>query len=73
MACVLSAILFNIVLDWIMREVKNSKRGITRSLTGSLEDVDYATDICLLSNIFRDMLNKINRLTQINANKTKFI
>jgi hypothetical protein len=35
--------------------IANKKRGITWKLTERLEDLDYADDICLLSQSHKDM------------------
>jgi hypothetical protein len=41
---------FVVVMDKVMRAVTaGSVRGITWKLTQTLEDLDYADDICLLS------------------------
>lgn len=77
--CVLSPLLFNLVLDWIMKKVNDDNRGISWNFQGRLEDLDYADDICLLSHNFADMDTKLQRLaTQaglvgltINIKKTK--
>ncbi|XP_075157756.1 uncharacterized protein LOC142231022 [Haematobia irritans] len=47
--CVLSPLLFNILLDVIMSRVTQSHRGITWGLQGNLCDLDYADDICLIA------------------------
>jgi hypothetical protein len=78
--CLLSPLLFLVVMDKVMRAVAaGSVRGITWKLTLTLEDLDYADDICLLSHKFVHMLDKINYLQQesikaglkINIGKTK--
>ncbi|KAL7726621.1 hypothetical protein ACLKA6_010486 [Drosophila palustris] len=77
--CPLSPLLFNMVVDEIMREVCTSRRGITWSLTQHLEDLDYADDICLMSHKLSDIQAKANDLSriasrvglEINAAKTK--
>ena len=48
--CVMSGLLFNIVIDWVLcRTTEGRRRGIHWSLTSVLEDLDYADDIVLLS------------------------
>jgi hypothetical protein len=78
--CILSPILFLLILDKVMKKVKGSrKRGIQWSMKESLEDLDYADDICLLAQRFCDMEEKLKRLKHegelvwlhININKTK--
>ena len=44
---------------------KTERRGITWTLTNVLEDIDFADDICLLSQSHNDMQQKTNDL---NAN-----
>lgn len=77
--CPLSPLLFNLVLDSVMRKTDNPAGGITWGLQGRLEDLDYADDICLLSHRFCDMEEKLGRLVEeaarvglkINVRKTK--
>jgi len=80
--CVMSGLLFNIVIDWIMQKtLKNSKTGIRWNFDCHLEDLDYADDIVLLSSNFEDMLTKTNKLEanakqiglHINEAKTKLM
>jgi hypothetical protein len=80
--CPLSPLLFLVVMDKVMRAVTaGSVRGIIWKLTQTLEDLDYADDICLLSHKFVHMQDKINDLQQesikagleINIGKTKEI
>lgn len=66
--CVLSPLLFNIVLDVVMGQSMKGDRGISFGLRGSLDDLDYADDICLLSHNFNNMQSKINTLVE-NASK----
>ena len=78
--CILSPIIFLIVMDEIMRKsVNEARRGITWGLNGVLEDLDFADDVCLLSHRYEDMQNQINDLEKeikrahlkINVDKTK--
>ena len=49
--CIISPIIFSLAIDWIMRTVTDRKRqGLQSSLTSTLEDLDYADYIGLLSN-----------------------
>lgn len=77
--CILSPLLFNIVLDVVMSEAMNADHGISFGLQNKLTDLDYADDICLLSHNFsqtQEMLNNIAKRAlsaglAININKTK--
>ncbi|KAL9989059.1 hypothetical protein ACROYT_G003567 [Oculina patagonica] len=64
--CLLSPMIFIMVVDWIMREVEDQgKTGIQWTLTTQLHDLDYADDICLLSQKLQHMQAKTNNLAQI--------
>lgn len=77
--CPLSPLLFNIVLDWTLKNVNFEQLGITWGLQNQLHDLDYADDICLLAHTHAAMQTKLNRLIEqakivgleININKTK--
>uniref|UniRef100_A0A8D9EGU9 Craniofacial development protein 2 n=1 Tax=Cacopsylla melanoneura TaxID=428564 RepID=A0A8D9EGU9_9HEMI len=77
--CLLSPLIFLLVLDRIMTKVTKIKRGIQWGLMNRLEDIDFADDICLLSQNLNDMKNKIEDLRKesakaglkINVKKTK--
>ena len=56
--CIMSPILFLISIDWVMKKMTDSKRGITWSIYTTLEDLDFADDIALLSSRHSDMKNK---------------
>ena len=61
--CVMSGLLFNVVIDWVLcRTTEGRRRGIRWSLTSVLEDLDYADDIVLLSHSSGDMQDKTDRL-----------
>ena len=48
--CILSPTTFLIVIDAVMRNVNRDKRqGIQWGLVNRLEDLDFADDLCLLS------------------------
>jgi hypothetical protein len=48
--CILSPIIFLLVLDNVMRKtLGNMKRGIQWGMKDRLEDLDFSDDICLLS------------------------
>ena len=68
--CILSPILFNIALDYIMRQTtQNAQHGIQWTLISQLEDLDYADDIALLSTTAIHLQKKAQLLTE-NARKT---
>lgn len=78
--CILSPILFLLVLDSVMRRVtRNRRRGIQWGLRERLEDLDFADDICLLAQRYTDIQAKLHSLQEeaelvglkININKTK--
>ncbi|KAJ8717892.1 hypothetical protein PYW07_005822 [Mythimna separata] len=78
--CLLSPLLFIVVLDGILLRIFNERRrGIEWGLSSVLEDLDYADDLCLLSHTHADMQAKLNDLRQeaaktglkINSRKTQ--
>ena len=63
--CILSPTLFLLILGRVMKRVKDlRKRGIQWCMKERLEDLDYADDICLLAQGFRDMEEKLKRLKE---------
>ena len=80
--CLLSPLLFLLVIDNVLRNALNSgRRGIQWTLNSHLEDLDYADDICLLSTKRSDMQSKLDDLVadsakvglKVNTGKTKAI
>ena len=78
--CLLSPLLFLVVLDWVSKNGYEGKRlGLQRTLTQRLEDLDSADDLCLLTHRLVDMKEKGERLQEtggqvglkINIQKTK--
>ena len=76
--CVMSALLFNLAIDWVMRKTTGDKaRGIRWTLQSTIEDLDFADDLALLSHTH--LQEKTDRLQQygqqvgliVNNNKTK--
>ena len=69
----------SLAIDWIMRNVTHGKRqGLQWSLTSTLEDLDYAGDIGLLSSRHQDIQAKsdITSATislKMNFKKTKLM
>ena len=60
----LSPLLFNRVLDIVMRKSTSHKRGIRWDLQDEFEDLDYADNICLLSRSFSNMQSKLNLIRE---------
>ncbi len=61
----LSAIIFLIVLDGVLRRsLDGRRRGILWRLTEHVKDLDCADDIVLLSHNFRDMQAKLDDLVE---------
>ncbi|PVD27221.1 hypothetical protein C0Q70_12376 [Pomacea canaliculata] len=77
--CILSPFLFILVMDWSMKTSTDSeRRGIrwtmTMTATTTLEDLDFANDIALLSHRHQDMQEKTNAFSETAGNlglKTK--
>ena len=68
--CLLSSMIFIMVVDWIMREVESrGKTGIQWTLTTQLHGLDFADDICLLSQNLQHMQIKTEHLSSA-AEKT---
>ena len=78
--CIISPTLFLIALDWVMRRIPQ-RLGIPWKVFDHLEDLDFADDICLLSNTKEQMQRKVEALEQIgkivglkiNQQKTKLL
>ncbi|RNL64605.1 hypothetical protein D7I40_24535, partial [Citrobacter sp. MH181794] len=80
--CVISPVLFIIVLDQIIQRTNATARnGIQWTLQEKLHDLDYADDICLMSHTFSGIQEKLNELAtnaesvglKINIKKTKLV
>ena len=64
--CLLSPLLFLVVLDWVTRTAyANSGKGIQWTLEKKLEDLEFADDLALLSHRLQDMQDKITALVDI--------
>jgi hypothetical protein len=67
------------VLDIMMKKAMNRKKGIQWRLYDKLQDLEFADDICILAQSFKDMEAKMNDLKletenigmKINSHKTK--
>jgi len=61
----MSDFLFVIVINWVMNKTVESKRnGIRWKLTATLDDLDFADDLALLSSGWSQAQDKLNRLNQ---------
>ena len=61
--CILSPILFLVVIDWVMRKTTSDKpRGIQWTLFSQLEDLDFADDLAFLSVKLDHLQEKTDRL-----------
>lgn len=77
--CVISPLLFNIALDYILAKVDQNRDGLRWTLTSHLSDLDYADDICLMSHTFEGVSRQLTTLAReaskiglrINIAKTK--
>ncbi|BHF73604.1 hypothetical protein SprV_0401668600 [Sparganum proliferum] len=79
--CILSPILFNYAIDWILGRALRENDGVEFAPGHRLTDLDYADDIALLASSFGDlqsMVSRVNEVAQsvglsINAGKTKVL
>ena len=63
--CILSSILFLIVIDWIMRQTTSDKpRGLQWTLFSHLEDLDFPGDLAILSVRHNQLQDKTDRLSR---------
>ena len=60
--CVMSALLFNITIDWVMRQTTQDKyRGLHWNLFTNQGDLDFADDLALLSHTHSHIQEKTHR------------
>ncbi|BHF58450.1 hypothetical protein SprV_0100140200 [Sparganum proliferum] len=77
--CILSPILFNYAIDWILGRALRDSDGVEFAPGHRLDDLDYADDIALLATSFGDLQSMVSRVNEvaksvglsINAGKTK--
>ncbi|BHF79664.1 hypothetical protein SprV_0702278600 [Sparganum proliferum] len=77
--CILSPILFNYAIDWILGRALHAGDGVEFAPGHRLTDLDYADDIALLASSFgnpQSMVSRVNEVAKsvglsINAGKTK--
>ncbi|BHF80453.1 hypothetical protein SprV_0702358100 [Sparganum proliferum] len=76
--CILSPILFNYAIDWILGRALRDSDGVEFTPGHRLTDLDYADDIALLASSFGDLQSMVSRVNEvaksvglsINAGKT---
>lgn len=79
--CALSPTLFNYAIDWIMEQALPGYLGVVVGRNFHLTDLDYADDIAVLGESYRDIQTVLNRIQEkaaaigmrINASKTKIL
>nr|VZI24942.1 unnamed protein product [Spirometra erinaceieuropaei] len=77
--CILSPILFNYAIDWILGRALRDSDGVEFAPGHRLTDLDYADDIAILASSFGDLQSTVSRVNEvaksvglsINAAKTK--
>nr|VZI18409.1 unnamed protein product [Spirometra erinaceieuropaei] len=77
--CILSPILFNYAIDWILGRALRDSDGVEFAPGHRLTDLDYADDIALLASSFGDLQSMVSRVNEvaksvgmsINAGKAK--
>ncbi|BHF79732.1 hypothetical protein SprV_0702285500 [Sparganum proliferum] len=77
--CILSPILFNYAIDWILGRALQEGDGVEFAPGHRLTDLNYADDIALLASSFGDLQSMVSRVNEvaksvgfsINAGKTK--
>ena len=63
--CVMSALLFNLAIDWVMRRTtEDQTRGIRWTLFSELENLDFADDLALFSHTHQHMQEDTSRLCE---------
>ena len=53
--------MFVLIMDWSMRHTTDRRRGLRWKLTSVLGDLNYTTDVSLISNTFADLQEKTDR------------
>ena len=62
--CTMSAMLFNMTINWVMkRTIEDQSQGIRWTLFSKLEDLDFADDVALVSHTHQHMQEKTTRLS----------
>ncbi|BHF75251.1 hypothetical protein SprV_0501834700 [Sparganum proliferum] len=63
--CILSPILFNYAIDWILGRALRDSDGVEFALGHRLTDLDYADDIALLASSFGDLQSMVSRAKKV--------
>ncbi|BHF79741.1 hypothetical protein SprV_0702286400 [Sparganum proliferum] len=79
LGCILSPLLFNYAIDWILGRALRESDGVEFAPGYRLTDLDYADDIALLASSVGDLQSMVSRVNEvaksvglsINAGKTK--
>ena len=62
--CAMSAMLYDMTIDWLKRRTtEDQSRGIRLTLFSTLEDLDFADDLALVSHTHQHMQEKTTRLS----------
>ena len=63
--------IFSLVVDWVLNQTMDQPRGLQWTFAKTLEDLDFADDIGLLSHYFKHMQEKSQRLCTANRTRNK--
>jgi len=64
--CVMSSTLFIIAIDWVLRQTTaDTPRGIRWGTFSTLEDLDFADDLALLSHTHQHIQEKNQQITNV--------
>jgi len=63
--------IFSLVVDWVLNQTMDQPRGLQWTFAKTLEDLDFADDIGLLSHYFQHMQEKSQRLSTANRTRNK--
>ena len=63
--CLLSSIIFSLVVDWVLNQTIDQPRGLRWTFTKTLEDLDFVDDIGLLSHYFKHIQETSQRLSTV--------
>ena len=62
--------IFSLVVDWVLNQTMDQPRGLQWTFAKTLEDLNFADDIVLLSQYFKHIQEKSQRLSTV-ANRTR--